>query len=158
MCDLRGGGAGGGLCGEGSEGQRGEHAAASLPYCTCALSDTSSPQRAGSCGESVSLNCSAADRQRASFSSSRARPPASSLDRAPSWKDRRPCFIQETGPGAAAVLGPYGYACGGVSSSIIWAASAGVFEVAPRAAEAISSAALRGAAGCRGWALAWLPV
>ena len=45
----------------------GEHALASLPHCTCGVRGTSSPQRARQCGESVSLNCSTTDRQRASF-------------------------------------------------------------------------------------------
>lgn len=40
---------------------------ASLPHCRCGVRGTSSPQTARQCGESVSLNCSTADRQRASF-------------------------------------------------------------------------------------------
>lgn len=110
----------------------GEHAEVSLPYCTCALSDTSSPQRACYCGESVSLNRSTADRQRASFSIR--------LDCLPSL----PCPLSETPtPGCSAanrksVLSlavRLFWLCVWCDCAAVWfthnlGVSAGVFEVA----------------------------
>lgn len=51
-----------------SDGGEGHWVNMQWPHCPIVhVSDTSSPQRARQCGESVSLNCSTTDRQRASF-------------------------------------------------------------------------------------------